>query len=646
MPKQKKLNKEKLLASQEFARAAIDSKTVNSEKRSVDILISTETPLRRVDYWSGEAYDEVLLHGEDNIDLTRAQNAKLRWMHGSGKYGELPLGKLENVRIENKELRATAHFSAANPDAEMFWRMVEEGTLSEISVGGKKQDVRITQREGDVPLVEVVRWEFQEASLVDIGADPKAGIGRSENFNEGDIMDKLEILRRELDALKSGGADQDAINRKIDEVNQEVARVAADKQKAEEKLADLERRESIRTIAEAHSGLISGEELNRALEDPKMDEAAFTRSLLAVKADKQANVNFQRQKEGDEGDIKRAVAQGLIMRFGGKVENQHADAHKFTGASMLEIARAITSYDGFDKEELIQRAMSTSDFPVLLSNVANKMLDMAFSEAEGTFDVWTQAVDVKDFKQGVAAHMQTGGKLQKIAENGELKNIEFGEHGETFKLESYGAKFRVTRQMLINDDLGAFQKFFEEFGSMARRSANSIVYDLLQGRGEFENYKMSDDKPIFDATAHKNYDATGAAIATDSLTSARTKMRRQEENGVKLNITPKYLLVSPENETAALQLLNSESDPAANNSGVVNVHRNTLDVVVDSELEATPWYLAAPRRTIKVLYLQGTGRKPIVRESDRNLSGVTFECVFDFGVYAEDFRGLYKNAGA
>lgn len=646
MAKQKKLNKEKLLASQEFARASIDSKTVDSEMRSVDILISTETPLRRVDHWSGEAYDEVLLHGQENIDLTRAQNAKLRWMHGSGKYGELPLGRLENVRIENKELRATAHFSEANPDAEMFWRMVEEGTLSEISVGGKKQDVRITQREGDVPLVEVVRWEFQEASLVDIGADPKAGIGRSENFNEGDIMDKLEILRRELDALKSGGADQDAINRKIDEVNQEVARVAADKQKAEEKLADLERRESIRTIAEAHAGLISGEELNRALKDPKMDEAAFTRSLLAAKAKNQADVNFQRQNEGDEGDIKRAVAQGLIMRFGGNVENPHADAHKFTGASMLEIARAITAYDGFDKEELIQRAMSTSDFPVLLSNVANKMLDMAFSEAEATFDVWTQAVDVKDFKQGVAAHMQTGGKLQKVAENGELKNIEFGENGETFKLESYGAKFRVTRQMLINDDLGAFQKFFEEFGSMARRSANSIVYDLLQGRGEFANYKMSDGKAIFDATTHKNYDATGAAIATAPLTSARTKMRRQEENGVKLNITPKYLLVSPENETAALQLLNSESDPAASNSGVVNVHRNTLDVVVDSELEATPWYLAAPRRTIKVLYLQGTGRKPIVRESDRNLSGVTFECVFDFGVYAEDFRGLYKNAGA
>ena len=153
-----KLDKKKLLNQSGFERALIDKNSIDKENRSVEILISTETPVRRVDFWSGEAYDEVLLHSYENVDLTRAANAKLRWMHGSGKYGELPIGRLENVRIENKELRATAVFSRANPDADMFWRMVEEGTLSEISVGGKKLDVRITERDGDVPLVEVTRW--------------------------------------------------------------------------------------------------------------------------------------------------------------------------------------------------------------------------------------------------------------------------------------------------------------------------------------------------------------------------------------------------------------------------------------------------------------------------------------------------------
>lgn len=633
----KKLDKNKLLQKSDFARALIDQSSLDSENRTVDILISTETPISRTDYYSGTRYEEVLLHGEENVDLTRAQNAKLRWMHGMGQYGELPIGRLENVRLENNELRATAHFSHANPQAEMFWRMVEEGTLSEISVGGKKLDVRITERTNDVPLVEVVRWEFQEASLVDIGADPSAGIGRSEKqINEGDIINKLEELRRQLDGLKTGGATEDQINRKMDEVNEEIARVAAEN-------AELQRREAIRTMAAGYDGLMDEAGIARFLEDKTQTPDAFARALLDAKVSKQTNVTFQ--QPSDDNSIKRAVEDGLLLRFGEKVTNPHPDAAKYTGASMLEIARAITGFDGFDKEELIKRAMSTSDFPILLSNVANKMLDNAFEEAEATFHIWTEAADVPDFKQGVAAHMKSGGRLKKVAENGELKEIEFGENGEVFKLETYGAKLRVTRQMLINDDLGAFKKFFDEFGYMARRSANGIVYDLLQSKGDFANYKMSDGKAIFDV-AHNNVDTTGAAISTTTLTAARTKMRRQKDGDIALNIAPKFMIVSPENETNALQLLNSESDPSANNSGVVNVHRNTLDVIVDSELDAAPWYLTASRRTIKVLYLQGTNRKPIVRESDRDLSGVTFECVFDFGVYAEDFRGLYKNNGA
>lgn len=639
MPKNK-LDKNKLLKNSEFQRALIDPESINIEARSVDILISTETPLRRTDYWSGEKYDEVLLHGAENVDLTRAATAKLRWMHGSGKYGELPLGRLENVRLEGQELRATAIFSDANPDAEMFWKMVQEETLTEISVGGKKLDVRVSERDGDVPLVEVTRWEFQEASLVDIGADPSAGIGRSENNDEGIIMDKLEELRRQLAELKAVGADADQISRKLDEVNTEMARVGAEN-------VELKRQAGIKELAAQHTGLMEETEVKRFLDDKSKTADDLARALLTAKVTSGVDVNFERGTEDNGADgIIRAVGDSLLMRFNVPVANPHENAKKYAGASMLEIARAITGFEGFDKEALIARAMSTSDFPVLLSSVANKMLDAAFEEAEATYHVWTQAADVPDFKQGVAAHMKSGGRLKKIAENGELKEIEFGENGETFKLESYGAKLRVTRQMLINDDLGAFEKFFEEFGSMARRSANGIVYDLLQGKNDFSGYKMADGVAIFDASTHKNYDSSGAAVSTATLTAARTKMRRQEEGGVKLNIAPKFMLVSPESETSALQLLNSESDPSATHSGVANVHRNTLDVVVDSELDAAPWYLAASRRTIKVLYLQGTGRKPIIRESDRDLTGVTFECVFDFGVYAEDFRGLYKNAGA
>ena len=635
----KSLNKEKLLGNGGIARALMLPETINIEERSVEILISTETPIRRYDPWSGEYYDEVLLHGEENVDLTRAATAKLRYMHGDGKYGELPIGRLENVRLENRQMRALAVFSKANPDAEMLWNMVLERTLTEISVGGAKRDIRITEREGQVPLVEVLRWEFREASLVDIGADPNAGIGRSLNQNnEGEIMNKLEELRRQLETLHADKAPDADIQRKMDEINAEIKRV-------QDESNEIKRVSSIKELAALHVDL-GDEDVKRFIEDKTKTPDDFARALLDAKTKKQTDVKFERSEQTPGADdIKRAVADTLIMRAGFKLEQPHKDAKRFEGASLLDLARAVTGYDGFNKEDLINRAMSTSDFPILLSNAANKMLEIAFDEENATFEAWTTSGNVKDFKQGVAAHLKAGGRLQKVAEKGELKNFEFGEGGEVFKLETYGAEFSITRQMLINDDLGAFVDVISEFGKMARRTANGLVYDLLQGKGQFSAYKMSDNKAIFHID-HKNYTSTGTALATATLTTGRTLMRRQEEDGKALNIVPKFLLVSPENETKALQLISSEADPSSTNSGVVNPHKNSVTVIVDSELDANPWYLTAPRRTIKVLYLEGQGNKPMVKEKTRDLSGVTYQCVFDFGVYAEDFRGLYKNAGA
>ena len=155
---------------------------------------------------------------------------------------------------------------------------------------------------------------------------------------------------------------------------------------------------------------------------------------------------------------------------------------------------------------------------------------------------------------------------------------------------------------------------------------------------------MNDNKALFHSE-HKNMD-NGIALDSDSLSAARTRMRRQLDGKTALNINPKYLLVSPENETIAKQLLTSESNPTSSNSGVANIHKNSFDLIIEAELEAKPWYLAAARRTIKTGTLAGTGGQPIVQERLRSGGGIEYECLFDFGVVVEDFRGLYKNLGA
>ncbi len=645
----KKLDPERLLKNVEFVRAQIEPGSVNSEERRITLLISTETPVRRYDPWSGQYYDEVLLHGPENVDLTRASTAKLRWMHGNGQYGELPLGKLENVILANRQLRSEAVFSRANPDADMFWGMVEEETLTEISVGGSKKEVRVTEREGNIPLVEVILWAFHEASLVDIGADPSAGIGRSENQTKGEIVnEKLEALQRQLEELKNQGADQSAIERKNQEI--QVAMIAlADENK------ELKRVSGIRDLAEAKPGIMDKDGVQRFLDDKTKTPDDFARALLDKATEQQTNVPFERGEatpqvyvigQQNHSDMMRAIGDSLIMRAGLNVTDAHKDVDQFRGASMLEIARMVTGYTGYDKNELIKRAMSTSDFPTLLGNVANRVLSVAYEEEAGTFDMWTIAEDVADFKTRTEARRdRLGGRLRKLTEGGEKKNKETSESAESWRIYSYGESLKINREMLINDDLGAFNNIILDFGAMAKRTANGLVYDLLQAKGEFTNYKMADNKAIFDA-AHANYTSTGTALSTDSLTVARTLMRRQKDkSGTALSIAPKFLIVAPEQETLALQLITSETQLGQANAGVKNPFRNAVDVIVESELAATAWYMAAVRRTLKVGYLQGTNRRPIVAEKSRDLSGVEYECVFDFGVFAEDFRGLYKNNG-
>lgn len=637
----KKLNKKKLLTVDISRKAVIKRDGIDEENRKVPITISTEEPIRVRDYWSGVEYDEVLLHGSENVDLTRAQNAKLKWLHGIGKYGELPLGRLENVRIEDSKLKADAIFSRANPDAEMFWQMVVEGTLSEISVGAKKKDVRVTERDGDVPLVEILRWEFLEASLVDIGADPNAGINRKLNQNEqGEFMNKLEELKRrleELESKKDGGQDT---TKEIADVKRAIDSellALADENK------ELKRQNTLKDIARSYG--MSDEELKPFLEDKSKGEQDLMRSLLdkKVKDDKPVRVT---PGKDSSSELKRAISDAMLLRAGVNLKEPHQDANMFRSASFSDIVRRVTGYEGYDKQEMVKRAMSTSDFPVLLGNVANRVLTNTFEEAEGTYNLWTASTELSDFKiRTEVSRSRLSGRLRKLTEYGETKKSEVGEESESWRLYSYGDSIKLSREMIINDDLNAFTDLIIEYAIMAKRTANGLVYDLLQGKGEYKNYKMADGKAIF-CSEHKNFDNSGAKLSTDVLSSARTKMRRQKDaSGTALNINPAYLLVAPENETLAYQLLNSEADIDANQSGVANPFRRSLKPIVEAELDADPWYLLANRRTIKVGTLAGTGGKPIVGEADRNSRYIEYECVFDFGLFAEDFRGLYKNNG-
>lgn len=98
---------------------------------------------------------------------------------------------------------------------------------------------------------------------------------------------------------------------------------------------------------------------------------------------------------------------------------------------------------------------TTSDFPALLSAAANKMLLAAYAPAAPTYRTLFLRRDFRDFKPH--RHLRVGDfpTLLPLSENGEVQAGTMSESQELVFLQTFARRIRVTRQMLVNDDLGA-----------------------------------------------------------------------------------------------------------------------------------------------------------------------------------------------
>ncbi len=626
--------KNKIIGNEIQRRASPQTKLIDEKERRIPfILISKNNRGER--YCCGE------LEYIEELDVNGARFDNLKtFFKDHNRSVDSAIGKIENVRVENGELKADVVFGST-PDAIEVFNKYKEGILTDVSVGYRVKEVEVIEKQGEVPVVRVTDFEIIEVSAVGVGFDKGATVGRSKTFKEEKLdKEKMQARLKELEALKERNEEQ---TRELESLKAKLKTLEA----REDEIKELQRRSELQELAIAYGA--DKELVQRFLDDKTKTKEDFMRALLDTRANKQPKVYAGKKSDENRQEMIRAMSDGLLLRLGFNPSEKHKDADMFRGMSVQNMVRKIAGLPLEASETELVRAMTTSDFPLILSNVQNKVIQDSFESAPVTFRKWTQAVDFKDFKPRTEVRKGSfGAQFKKVQELGKTEYVEKGETGITWRIHSYGARFAFTREMLINDDLGMFTDDLQDMIEQVAVFQNRLVYDLLQRRGEFANYVMDDGKPIFDA-AHNNYDSNGAALSTDSLAAARTRMMRQKDfDGRQLRILPKFLLVPPELEVTALQILNSTAKVEAQNAGVANPFKGAFELISDMELEdAKAWYLAAMKKTIKVGYLQGTGRKPIVEEVNRsNITGIEYELVFDFGVTAEDFRGLYKNAGA
>lgn len=454
--------------------------------------------------------------------------------------------------------------------------------------------------------------------------------------------DKMDELMKRLKALEAKA-------QRSDDENSELAklRIQIDAKKDEElkalkqEKADLQRVNEVNALA-AKYGVFGSETHTKFQKEGSASD--FVVAILDSQMSKPLN---QREDQPENrAEMLMAMADGLAMRQGAAVKNPHAKAADYQHASLLAIARSISGAGDYASPYEVAHSvlsMGSSDFPILLANVANKILMSAWEEEPTTYQEWCSEGDVNDFKENTFVHLGGFGNLKDLKELGELKKAGIKESKETGKIGSKGLTITLSREAIINDDLGGFTRMIQSLVQSARRTLNADVYGVLTG----STYKTNDGVALFHST-HKNLASSGTAITDASLTAGELAMGTQKGlNDENLNISPYFMITGPKKYREGKQVLSSTSVPGTdNNSGTVNTWAGELTQIKDGNITGNDWYLAAKNGSVKVLFLAGTGRKPIVEETSRSLSGVTFTVVYDYGVMVENHRTLYKNPGA
>lgn len=619
---------------------------VNEDDRSIELSFSSEKPIAR---WFG---NEILSHSANAVDLTRLNEiGVLLFNHNRSKV----IGKVEKAWIDEAEKkgRAIVRFDS-DEESEIIFQKVKSETLRGVSVSYSVdawEEVKAGKMSSDGrfmgPCEIATKWIPNEISIVSVPADETVGVGR-----------ELEGVSEEEDTTVT--------NTQRENKNTTFINIQTENNKGEgerDMSKNTNKNEEERQILEAERQRAS--EINTLCREFNIDGQEFIANGTSVDEVRSHILNQLRSEKAplpgnvqvikDETDkFRNAASDSILLRSGTRLENVSDGARDLRGLRLRDIAVECLRMDGkvdasrYDNERLFREAFTPgSNFSAILDNTVNKSMQTAYKVQASTYKEWVSTGSNPDFKSTTKYQISEAGDLKLITENGEFEHDEMKDQGVKTSLLTYGKSFSISRQALINDDISIITKLPQAYVRAADRGINKLVYQMLG-----KNPKIYDNVELFHSK-HANLAKTAGAINVATMGEARRAMRSQKNlRGLEtLNISPQYLIVPAALETQAEQFLNSISDPAFNNSNIINPFRNKLKLVVDPELDAyseDAWYLAASPfdcDTIEVTYLNGSDMPTLESAISFDNLGMKWRIFIDYGVTAIDYKGLYKNAG-
>ncbi len=646
--------------------AQVRAASVNEDDRTVEVTWTTGASVARYIHGVGRAQEELEV-SKKAIRLDRLNNgAPFLNTHSDWSLRDV-IGVVEKAWLEGTEGRALIRFSERE-DVEPIWRDVKSGIIRNVSVGYRVHRYEVIEGEDGAATRVIARdWEPMEISAVPIGADDQAGFraadGQTENpcilerAEPGNPQKETQMTTKAIE--EQGAAPKDDAQTRA---NEKPAAPVVDAKAERAAGADAERQRisAIRLMGRKHK--IDDAAVDSLIDDGKtVDQArAAILDILAGEDDKAGEIGA-RMGGRDEVDTRRAlVINAMEHRLAPKTELEQG-AREFRGMSLMEIGKELLSLRGervrgLSKSEVARMVLrsshTTSDFPYIMANVASKRLQMAYAAAPQTFRPIVHETTLPDFKTTSVVAMSDAPAFVQKLEGAEYSYGTVGESREQYALATYGRAIRFTEEMLINDDLRAFDRMVTMFGRSAANFESDLVWGIITA-----NAALADSIALFHAS-HGNL-ATAGPITIANLGEAKALMRKQKtlapsstEAGQLMNLEPRYLAVPAELETVALQY--TRSTTIANDPAYDNVHAG-LTPIIEPRLaslsggSADDWYLFADPGdvdTIDFASLEGEEAVSIFQTEDFDTDAIKLKARLRRAAKAIDYRGMVKNAGS
>jgi hypothetical protein len=560
----------------------------NKEKLTVDVVFATDTPT--LIYEDGQpAFYEVLGFEPGMMMQNRTAVMPVRDNHDGH------LGRVVPDSFDVKPNHATATMKIWSGATDTISKL-DENILAGVSARFRVHEYKHVGVKNGLPILKATSWEPMEISFADVPEDGNSRLRTAnKETNKVIIKNSPNMTEQEIAAEAAKNADReraatDASNKAIVAERARAATIRSSRATYDLPEDFVEKHINEGTTVEVYNGAV----LDHLRTAKELDKLAGGQPKIDGQAP-DARVTDKGVRERA-----RAAAQSdAILSRMNKKEFKLTERNEYAEWTLVDHARSFLREVGQptsdDKGRDIQLAlrvseerqraaggMTRADFGSVYLNVLDKNLLKQVEFFTGGYEPLTYNQDAAMI--GVnSPSIKIGefGAFQPVQEDGEYPLMTNKDSRENFMAIKRGGRMGISFEMMANDDLGAINQFMTMFAQSQAFTEDDIVWPILSnGTGP----NMLDGNPLFDATNHKNYNATPTALAIGSLNAMYLGMRNQTYFTTrKMLLDPQYLVVGTANEYTARQLTSQNYTPTST-ATVVPDFLKGLKVIVSPTL--------------------------------------------------------------